>query len=144
MRIDCVHGYFRFYEKAAGQVSVFASKFGLSLTFIEDHFTFETLADAPKYSIAGATYLSNTALSTFEGPIGEVMRENGLVYNFELDSVIPLLTVTRTAQLSRSSSYFVSGGLIIPGSITDGGSRVTDYSAHYDGTKFLYSGVKLV
>lgn len=146
MKIDCLHGYFKFYETRSGDVSRFMSLFaGLSIFKFEDHFTFEALLDAPDYSIAGNQYLGATATKTFSGKPWEIFKENGLVYDFNKGSVQPILSTTQVVKIYESGNTFISQGLILPGSFTDEGSRVTDYSAWFlfDSLKFKYSELTL-
>ncbi len=143
MRIDCLHGYFKFTETRSGQLQQFANYFRFDLTRSGDHFTFLDLFDAPKHSIAGGTFLGIPTTATFEGQPWEVMRENGLVYNFITGKIVPIASIVQTAKLDQAATYLVSSGMILPGSITDDG-RVTDYSAHYDAAMsvFRYSEVE--
>jgi hypothetical protein len=57
------------------------------------------------------------------------MRANGLVYDFNLGEVVPILSVMQRVDIVTGKNYFLSSGLILPGSVTDDGSRVTDYAA---------------
>lgn len=131
MKINCSHGYFKFEETKPGQFSDFVSTFGFEIVRSGDHFTFEALADAPDYSLAGGTFLGVPTTETYEGPPWEVMRENGLVYNFSLGLIVPILTVVQPISISQSGNFMIAGGMIIPGSIMEDGKRVTDYSAFY-------------
>jgi hypothetical protein len=143
LKIRCLHGFFIFEESTAGEISRFMSLFNLNIQAEKNYFTFESLLDAPTYSIAGGTYLGADAIKTFEGSPWEVMRENNLVYDFTKDEVVPLTTITQRVQIQRAANYFLSSGLILPGSLNDGGSRVKDYAAWYlfDSAKFKYSEV---
>lgn len=144
MKINCQHGYFTFEESRPGDISRFMSLFaGLSIVSIGNRFTFEDLADAPEYSIAGKTYLGAIATATFTGTPGEIMRENKLIYDFDLGTLRPIASIVKKIKLSTASNYFLTPGLIMPGSLTDDGTRVTDYSAWYlfDSGKFKYSEV---
>lgn len=143
MKIRCLHGYFIFEETKAGQVSDFMSLFDLALVADGRAFTFAALADAPSYSIAGGLYLGALATKTFEGDPWEVMEANGLVYNFSSEVVQPIALITQQLQVDSSNNYFVSPGLILPGSIATDGSRVTDYAAFYvkEVSQFKYSEI---
>jgi hypothetical protein len=146
MKIECLHGYFLFEETRAGQISDFMSLFGLEITKVGNRFTFQDLADAPRFSIEGSTYLGAPAVATFEGEPWEVMRANNLVYDFTQGVVVPISSITQAARLNAAGNYFVSTGMILPGSITEDGSRVTDYAAFYvsDRVNFKYSEVTYV
>jgi len=143
MRIECIHGYFRFFETNVGQISRFMSLFGLEIERNGDHFTFSDLVDAPNYSILGGTFLGIPTIKTFEGPPWEVMRANRLVYDFNIGLIRPIDTVIQPVELEDAGNYYLTTGMILPGSITDDGSRVTDYAAFYSGDRasFKYSEI---
>lgn len=143
MKIQCIHGYFKFSESKAGQLSRFMSMFGLELERSGDHYTFSDLVDAPDYSIAGSTFLGAPTSVTFAGDPWEVMRENGLVYDFTKGLVVPISTIVRSVTLLNAGNYIISTGMILPGSVTEDGSRVTDYSAQFiqELAHFRYSEV---
>jgi hypothetical protein len=144
MRVDCLHGYYKFSETQAGQLAQFANLFGLDLERSGDHFTFSDLVDAPSYSLAGGTFLGCPTLFTMEGPPWEVMRKNKLVYDFQKGLVVPILAIITIAAVNQSGFSFVSNGMILGGSVTEDGSRVTDYAAFYlqDRANFKYSEVE--
>ncbi len=143
MKIKCLHGYYFFEEINPGDISRFINITGLTLVPHSDYYTFSFLDDAPRYSILGGVYLGAPATKTFEGEPWQVMRENELVYDFIIDAVVPIISVARAVQLKESNRYFVSNGLILPGSVTDDGNRVKDYAAFYlfESQKFKYSEV---
>lgn len=131
MKLDCIHGYFIFNETKSGQISDFMSLTGLSLVKKDTYYTFEFLQNAKNYSLVGLPYLGVPATATFEGSIGEVFEENGFVYDFTLGLVRPILSIVQKTKISLAGNRYVSNGLILPGSITDGGDRVKGYSAWY-------------
>lgn len=141
MRVNCRHGFFQFYEQSTGEISDFISLFGFDLVSEKDYYTFSTLQDAPRYSIQGGEYLGAPAIVTYEGEPWEVMEANGLVYDYDQDKVISILEVTDILQLKETNRYFIADGMIAPGSLTDEGNRVTDYSAFYESNRFEYSEV---
>ncbi len=142
MKIKCLHGYFLFDEDRAGELSDFMRVYGFDIVLENRHYTFSFLKDAPRYSILGGTYLGAPAIKTFEGEPWDIMRQNKLVYDFTLDAVIPIASVTQLIKLKSAGNYYLTSGLIIPGSITDDGSRVKEYAASYIDT-FTYSEVSL-
>lgn len=147
MKVDCLHGYFKFYDDTIGQINHFVSLYGLPIVRSNDHFTFEALVDAPDYSIEGGLYLGALSTKTFEGDPWEVMKENKLVYNFNLSKVVRIETITDAIVISPSVYFFLSSsGMIQPGSVTEDGLRVTDYSASYSFERpgFRYVGVSYV
>lgn len=146
MRVKCLHGFFIFQETRVGQVSDFMSLTDLSLVPWRDAYTFEDLADAPDFSIAGKTILGTPATKTIEGEPWEVFEGNEIVYNFNTGLVVPIAAITQQAVLQLAGNRFVSSGLILPGSLTAEGDRVKDYSAWFsrDTLRWLYSEVTYV
>lgn len=145
MRIKCIHGYFIFSESQAGQVSDFMSLTGLELVSQGDEYTFADLANAPKYSLAGKSYLGIPAIETFEGEPWEIFEANSWVYDFSRGLVVPIASITQTTTLKLAGNRYVSPGLLLPGSITEDG-RVRDYSAWFSlqTGRYLYSEVGYV
>lgn len=146
MRIICRHGYFIFQELRVGQVSDFMSRFGLDIVSKGKDFTFATLESAPNYSLKNKQLMGNIALENFEGEPWEVFEKNKLVYDFDLDLVVPISSITQVIKIDQSGNKFTSAGLIKPGSTTAGGQRVKDYSAWFsrDTLTFLYTEVAYV
>lgn len=143
MQIRCDHGYFRFRERKPGQLSDFMSLFGLDLVAVGDYYTFDTLSEAPNFSIAGSDYLEEPAIVNFQGKPWEVMRANSFIYDFTADEIYNIDLVTTLLTIDQAANYFLSPGLILPGSLKSDGTRVTDYSAWYlfDSQKFKYSEI---
>jgi hypothetical protein len=144
VKLNCVHGFFYIEETSPGEIARFCTLFeGLEIVPYLDRFTFADLVDAPNYSIAGAPYLTLTATATIADEPGEVMRANGIIYDFSSGLFKPLSSVTMKASIDEGSNYYLSPGLILPGSLTDGGSRVTDYAAWYlfSESQFKYSSI---
>ncbi len=141
MKLQCIHGYFKFDEVKAGEISDFMNLFGLEIEKVGDHFTFADLVDAPDYSLPGGTFLGCPTLVAFEGQPWEVMRANSIVYDFSKGLVVPIVTIIQTIKVQSAGNFFLAGGMIIPGSVTEDGSRVTDYAAFYDNPRFKYSEV---
>jgi hypothetical protein len=141
MRIECIHGYFKFFETKVGQMSTFMRLFEFELERSGDHFTFSDLVDAPDYSLKGGTFLGCPTTETFEGNPWEVMRENGIVYNFLTGTVVPIATILQSVKVQAAENFYVASGIILPGSVRDDGTRVTDYSAFFLNPQFKYSEV---
>lgn len=143
MRIDCIHGYFKFYELASGQVSKFMSVYGFDLVRKDDYYTFKGLQDAPNYSLEGGLYLGARCDVSFSGPQGEVMRANNLVFDFVKNRVVSVDEIRNQVSFQKTEKYYLASGLAMPCAFTDEGLRVTDYSAWYLENKsyFRYSEV---
>lgn len=143
MRFRCQHGYFFFEEERPGEMSTFVSTTGFDLVAFENYYTFTGLVDAPDFSLKGGAYLDAIATKTFEGKPWEVMRQNGLVYDFTKELVVPIATVVSQLVLNEGPEYFFSDFFLIPGSRNASGQKVTSYSgiARADTTKFRYTEV---
>lgn len=131
MKLKVIHGYFMFTETTVGQVSDFMSLTGLKLAPRDGYYTFETLLNAPLYSLKGKKIITYPAIKTFEGEPYEVFEANGVIYDFNADEIKPILSIKQNTVIKTAGNYFVSNGLILPGSVTADGSRVRDYSAWF-------------
>lgn len=131
MKLKVIHGYFIFTETSVGQVSDFMSLTGLKLAPKDDYYTFETLLNAPLYSLKGKDIIDYPAIKTFEGAPFEVFEANEVIYDFNEDTIKPIKSIKSNTVLKKAGNYFVSNGLILPGSVTADGSRVRDYSAWF-------------
>lgn len=143
VRIQCIHGFLIFKESSPGQLSHFCNLAEIELERSGEFFTVPALVDAPRFSIAGGTYLGAPATVTYEGEPWEVMKENGLVYSFETETVVPIETIISPVQIDEAVNYYITTGMIQPGSVTDDGDRVTNYAAFFDyaALNFKYSEV---
>lgn len=146
MKIKCLHGFFIFEETKVGQVADFVARFGFDIVPYSGRYTFATLEDAPRYSLKGKTLLGNVALENFEGEPWHVFEQNKLVYDFSKDLVVPIASIIQKTSIDQAGNRLISPGLILPGSTTDSGDRVKDYSAWFsrDTLRFLYSEVTYV
>ena len=135
-----------FEETAVGQVSDYMSMTGVSLVPKDNYYTFESLLDAPTYSLKGKPIGSVPALKTFEGKPWEVFKENQIIYDFTIDQIRLISSVTKTTSVRTAGNRFVSPGLILPGTLTEGGMRVKDYAAWYSRQTqiWLYSEISYV
>lgn len=150
MKLRCLHGYFIIEETRPAQVSDFMRYTGLEIVPKGPYFTFKALEDAPEFTIQGKPVsigsLPLPATKTFSGEPWEVFEANGWVYNFQLNLLQPIASVTQIISLSDGGNRYVSPGIILPGSLTVEGKRVRDYAAHFsrDTKRFLYTEVSYV
>ena len=146
MQIVCIHGYFKFIEDGPGEVSDFASKYGLELVKIDDYFTFSFLEDAPDFSIAGKQFLGFTATATFAGKPWQVFKENQCVFNLLTGEVSNIFSINIKTKILLAGNMLLSEGLLQPGSVTEEGRRVMNYSAWFSRSRatWLYSEVTYV
>jgi hypothetical protein len=143
LRVRCLHGYFIFQELRPGQISDFMYWSGISLVSKDDYYTFPFIKDAPNFSLPLLPVLGVPATHMFEGQPWDVFRENGLVFDFTKNLVVPILSVVKVVSIAQAGNKFISPGLILPGSLTDEGKRVTDYAAWFsrDRLSWTYSEV---
>lgn len=146
VKITCLHGFFLFEEDKAGELSRFQSVFDVRLAAYGEYYTFDFLKNAPTYSIKGAAYLGKVALVTNAGKPWDILKANGFVYNPTVDNLVDFVDNTKVIKLVSAKDYYVANGFIFPGSLTEEGLRVMDYSAWYsfDRQTFRYTGVTLV
>lgn len=133
MRVLCRHGYFSFYPKRARDVARYARFFDQALVRVSDFYTFEALAELPRYSLTAKVFGNLPALTTYEGRgPWDVMRENGFVYHIQSKLLVPKLTVIGVVQSPRSDSYGISPApLIQPGTRDASGEQILSYDAEF-------------
>lgn len=143
MKVRCSHGYFFFEEESAGELARFTSRYGFEIVSVDNYWTFEELAEAPRFSLKNLAYLGSPAIETFEGNPWDVMRKNKLVFDFTDFTVKPISTVVLPLKLDAAQYYSFSDGLILPGSVAKDGTRVTDFTAQFnaDALKVRYTEV---
>lgn len=85
------------------------------------------------------------ASATFSGAPWDVFRANGLVYDFVAGKVKKLSEIDFKLVLFDAGEYYTSSGLIMAGSSSKNGQRVTDYLGKriWSSEKFNYSSVVL-
>lgn len=146
LKIKCVHGFFTIDETSPGEIARFADLFaGLEIVSFGESFTFADLVDVPEYTIKGGELFDLVASATIADTPGEIFRANKIVYDFNAGLFKPITSIRTIVEIDQGSSYYLSPGLILPGSLTDGGKRVTDYAAWYlfgEG-QFKYSSIEV-
>jgi hypothetical protein len=143
LKIKCLHGYFIFEEEAPGEISDFMNRFGFDIEGDGDIYTFGGLVGAPDFSLPGLDYLGYTMTEKFEGKPWEIFEANGVVFNFLTGEIVPIETITKSVRLSYKGDVILANGMILPGSITDEGTKVTDYLAYYSDSRldFKYTEI---
>lgn len=138
MRILCRHGHIAFYPRHASDVARFTQYFGIILERSEDFYTFPTLVDAPRFTIKGTNYLGLVATVTYEGHPWEIMRENGLVYNVNRETLsLKGAITTQIALPLQSFCYLSQVPLVQPGSRNSLGNQILSYDGEYNVDNFL-------
>jgi len=146
MIVNCEHGFYTFYETDVGQISNFILRSGFSLFKKNNYFVFDALKDAEDFSIKGLPYLNAVSKKNYQGKIGEVFRSNDFVFDFTSDLIKDRNSVTSFNDLMLSGDRYVSKGLVLPGSFTQGGKKVIGYTCHVSRltNSFTYSEVDFV
>jgi len=145
MRILCQHGFHKFIPRQPGDLSVFASVYGLTLVRKEDYYTFERLADLEKYSLEGLAYSNLVANSNYEGQPWEVMKENGFVYNILTGLLVLKSTIKIQIDPPVLKRYLLSETpLIQAGSKNKFSQTVLSYDGEFlfDTMQFRLNGVE--
>lgn len=138
MRILCRHGHFAFYPRGVSDIARFVNRYGVSLQRVQDFYTFESIAEAPDYSITGKTYVNLPATETYEGNPWDVMRENGFVYDLSTSLLVPVDAISILINPARTGLYFTSQTpLIQPGSRNIAGDTIMTYDAEFDFSAFM-------
>lgn len=146
MKIDCLKGFFLFRELKVGQVSDFMRWSGLDLVKVGDYYTFAELETVPEYSITGNPLLNLIAIKTYEGTPWDIFEQNAVCFNFLTGLLVPFASVVQSVKLSQAGNYYISNGLIVPGSILPNGKKILSYSGYFsrDTLNFYYSEVESV
>lgn len=133
MRVLCRHGHFAFYPRRAGEVARFVNYFGQELVRENDYFTFPFLKGAPRHSLIGQPFLGLPATVTYEGRAPwDVMRKNNVVYNFQLNLVVPKLSIVLPIDPPQTGYFFLAqSSLIQPGSRNALGQQILSYDGEY-------------
>lgn len=133
MRVLCRNGHFAFYPKLSTDLYGFKNDFGISLVRDGDFYTFPFLKAAPRYSLAGKTYLGLSAGFSYEGRAPwDVMGRNSFVYSIASSRLVAIASVTaRINPLFTGELFVAETPLVQPGSINAAGLRVLSYDAIY-------------
>jgi len=110
VKVICENGFYKFYPSNLVDISRFFEKYGLRLMPCEDFYTFEALANLPKYSIAGQPYAGLIATKTCSGRREDVMAKNFFTYNQSIKALSPIALVVGKMDYSYSN-YFIMSNL---------------------------------
>jgi len=135
VKVIARHGFIEYYPQKADDLQVFRRLFDVTLVAEKNYFTFEALAELPRYSIAGALYAGLPALVTYEGrDASEVMRENNFVYSMALKTLVPTVAIVGTIELPQTQNYAMAKGPFVqPGSLLGViGGRIVGYEGWLD------------
>ncbi len=138
MKVTCLHGYFICRQREVGDIARFNTLFGQELTAVDDYYTFAELTEAPNFSILGAPYLDLVATATYAGNPWEVFEQNEFVFDFNQRVLRPLLSVTNVIDTLKLTASEYSQGLIMPGSVTKQGKKVTGYHCNVNIRTFSF------
>ena len=142
MKVKCNQGFFTFQESRTGEAAEFMGLWDIKLAPYEDKYTFLELENPPEYSIEGDKYIGALCNKTHSGKPWEIFKANGLVFDFGSGTVIQKSLVKNIVNLDLSGAYYLSNGLILPGSMWNN-KKIHSYSCFYnfDKMRFRYSEV---
>ncbi len=143
MKVKCLNGFFILDEDFPGEAAKFILRFGLDLVPFREKLTFDGLYNPPEHCISGQTYLEAAVTKSFAGDPWEIFDANSLVFSLALGLVVPKASILGAFEISQSGNYFISNGLIQPGSISTDAKKVISYDGQFsfDTLRFRYSAV---
>lgn len=146
MKIKCIDGYFIFEPQKLTQLSDFIYLTGFDLVRHKDFYTFRYLSELESFCVKGINFGNLTAKITYEGEPWDILNKNGFVYDFNLNALRDINGVTTVIGLRKAENYFISNGLIQPGSINGRGLKIKGYECYFSRAfnTFKYSEVTFV
>ena len=132
MIIECLNGYYKFFPRSSNELSKFSNLFSISITRVDDYYTFEYLKDALNYSIEGKNYLNLTASKTCEGEIKDVFRLNNFVFDYVSNSLVLKSQIEDALMLKQGTFHFVSDKLYRAGSLYPSGEKLTGFGCMFN------------
>lgn len=143
MRVLCLHGYFIFEPSRVSDISKLNSIYRAGLVKRQGRgFTFARLSGIEDYSLEGKTYIDTVADFTFEGKPWEVMRKNGIVFDFTEDASFPVEMIDDTLNPRLGRFTYSANGLIVPGTLSESG-RILSYSGVMkEDSRFYYDWIE--
>ena len=131
MRIFCKNGYYKFYPQNIGDLKFFTEATGFKLKPEKDYYTFDTLADLDNYIFAGWTLGLSIAIKNYAGDKAELLKANGVMYNYTIDQIVPTLSIIGKLRIDEGA-YMATPELPQAGKFTGLLNRVTGFSGFYD------------
>lgn len=132
MIVKSVNGFIKYYPQETSDLQRFKRIFKIELKPELDYYTFESLLNKPRHSIAGAPYSGSLiAIKTYEGrEASDVMKENGFVFSLEADAIVPMLAIPNSVKLIDTANYAVAPSAFLqPGAIYSGTlQRILSYT----------------
>lgn len=131
MRIFCKNGYYKFYPQNIGDLKLFIDRTGFNLKPENDYYTFDTLQKLDNYIFAGWHLGLSLAVKNYAGDKSELMRINGVTYNYTIDKIVPIVTILGKMRIDEGafmSCPFLPQAHKFIGLL----NRVTGFSGFYD------------
>jgi hypothetical protein len=127
-----------FWESKAGDIARLQEVLKLKVVSVGEHYTLERLAKVPPLTIKGRPLLDVTASHTICAEPWVIFEKNQVVFDFRTNKLVPIDSIDIRTRIETGLFWYISGGLILPGSTTDGGQRVKDYSAWFNFGRFSF------
>ncbi len=81
MKINCDHGYYKFYTSSTADLFRFRAAFGVELCPKQDYFTFEELSSLEPFSLKNQPFGNLTAKASICADYGDLFKANGFVFD---------------------------------------------------------------
>lgn len=137
MRIISDHGHLKCYPDFSEELGMIERRFDYGLVQCEDYYTFpklKTLAQKT-WSVNGLLYDLTPGVKTYHATsLGELFRQNKLVYSLALEGVTAYASVTAAVSISRRQDLWLIDGLAVlqPGAVANGTSLAISYMGRYN------------
>lgn len=89
MIVNCINSFYKFIPENVGEVHIWEDYNEMSLTPVDDYFTFQELAEMPDYSFINGIFGGNLLLGgnvlkvNYAGEKSEVLRKNDLIFDYK-------------------------------------------------------------
>lgn len=132
MKINCDHGFYKFFTAEPSELYRFKKAFGFDLVAKEDFFTFPELSNLSPLSLENQDYGGLKAKATICADYGSLFKENGFVFDLKAQKLCPIEEVKELLKFYES----YSGSLNLIGLPQAGGywqgKRLLSYSGAFD------------
>lgn len=82
MIVNCINGFYKFIPESSGEIHIWENYNEMSLTPVDDFFTFPELAEMPNYSFIGGSFQGIALTENYAGEKSEVLRRNNIVFDY--------------------------------------------------------------
>lgn len=130
MRIICRNGYYKFFPEDTGALKFFSEQNGFNLKPEKDYFTFDTLQELDGYIFKGWPIGLSVATQNYAGEKSELLKANGLTYNYTIDQIVPIVSVIGNMRIDEGA--YLASPILPQAHKFYNLNRVTGFSGFYD------------